>query len=137
MPAPDFVHGRFQNPNKQRKKLDFTNVSSRMDFRQCAMKLFAIVIAGVLALMPGIGQVQAKVSIFIEVCTGYGVRSLPGRLCCRAVGERHHWRGYRNIRVVDCRGSVYRYTARMAGCPWRLDMSSRTGRIIGAQRIRC
>ena len=100
-------------------------------------RLFAILIAGILAVLPAVGQAQAKVSIIIEVGPGYGVRPLPGRLTCQSVGERLHWRGYRNIRVADCRGSVYRYTARKAGCRWRVDMSSRTGRIIGAQRVRC
>lgn len=78
---------------------------------------------------------QAKITFHIEIGPGYGVRPLPGRFSCRAIGERLWQRGYNNIRVLDCRGSVYKFSARKDGWRWHLNVSSKTARILDRYRI--
>ncbi len=78
---------------------------------------------------------EARVTVQIEIGPGYGLRPLPGRISCRAIGEKLWYRGYRNIRVKDCRGSVYKYIARKDGWRWQVDVASNSGRILARYRI--
>jgi hypothetical protein len=100
--------------------------------------LLSIALAGFLVSAP-ISTVsspaQAKITFHIEIGPGYGVRPLPGRFSCRAIGERLWHRGYNNIRVLDCRGSVYKFSARKDGWRWHLNVSSKTARILDRYRI--
>lgn len=80
---------------------------------------------------------KAGVDIDIFITPGPGFYYVPGRgyRACRAVAQDLYWRGYRNIRVVDCRGRVYAYRARKNGRWYLVQISSRTGAIVNRQRI--
>ena len=100
--------------------------------------LLSIALAGFLvtAPLPTVSApAQAKVIIQLQFGPGYGLKPLPGRYSCQTIGERLWNRGYRSIRVLDCRGSVYKSSARKDGWRWHVDVSSKTGRILGRYRI--
>lgn len=80
---------------------------------------------------------KAGVNIDIFITPGPGYLYVPprGYRACRAVAHDLYWRGYRNIRVVDCRGRIYAYKARKNGRSYLVQISSRTGAIINRQRI--
>jgi len=52
------------------------------------------------------------------------------RVGCRKARRMLRHRGFRHIRVRDCHGSRYVFTARRHGEWWKVRMSSRTGRIV-------
>jgi hypothetical protein len=72
---------------------------------------------------------MAEVKIIIQIGPGYGLAPRPGRLSCQAVGNRLWNKGYRNIRVIDCRGLDYVYDARRDGHKWRVHLSSINGSV--------
>jgi hypothetical protein len=75
------------------------------------------------------------IDIFITPGPGYYYVPGPGYRGCRAVARDLYWRGYRQIRVVDCRGRIYAYRARKNGRNYLVQISSRSGVIVNRQRI--
>ena len=96
----------------------------------------AAVLAVGLLLTPlaGVQPANAKINIIIQIGPGSDFEPAPGRYSCRAVADSLYGNGFRNIRVLDCRGRSYVYAATRDGRRWTVWASSRTRRILEIQR---
>ena len=98
--------------------------------------ILVLALVGAPVAMSNISPAEAKVTINIQVGPGYYLPPHAGYFSCRTIAERLWYKGYNSIRVNDCRGSTYVYTARRAGKLWRIKISSRSGRTLEVYRIR-
>jgi hypothetical protein len=101
------------------------------------LRLFLLSLAlfvGLMATPAGVpSAAQAQVSIDIRVGTSlYGGRWIS----CSEGRRRLERRGFRDVRIRDCRGRIYSYTGRRDGRRWWIDVRARDGRIVRLDRYR-
>jgi hypothetical protein len=77
---------------------------------------------------PGTKIYRGAVSHFVPVYPG-----ASRRYTCAAAEIGLRRKGFRSINRLDCRGSIYRYTARRLGHPVVVKVSSHSGRILAVR----
>ena len=123
----------------------------------------AALAAATFAVQPGTAEAGSKVQFHIGVGTpyyghgyygghryygGHGSYAGPAyyghsyyaprpryRVSCRRARHILRDRGFRRIRVHNCEGRRYVFTARRGGDSWIVKVSSRTGRILRARPL--
>ncbi|HLF21911.1 MAG TPA: hypothetical protein VI582_05370 [Aestuariivirga sp.] len=104
--------------------------------RKLLVSAFAVAVMAASAFtMTAPAKAGVDIDIFITPGPGYLYAPPRGYRACRAVAHDLYWRGYRNIRVVDCRGRIYAYKARKHGRWYLVQINARTGVIVNRQRI--
>ena len=64
---------------------------------------------------------------------GYGVA--PGKLSCWQGAKRVQYRGFRNVKPMDCSGRSYSYRGRRGGDVFRISVNAYTGRVTSIRPL--
>src|SRR5688572_25801484 len=65
---------------------------------------------------------------------GYGLAVNP-RISCRDGRAIVDARGFNRVRTIECRGRIYTYLGRRHGDSFKVELNSRTGRIVDVDRV--
>jgi hypothetical protein len=114
-----------------------------------AKSLFAAsaLAAGLLAVQPNAAEAKANVDINVYLPgmggydpgypgPGYGYSGYaPGKMSCFQGRQSLRWKGFKQIKTLDCAGKFYGYTARKNGKLYKVQLNSFSGHVVSIKKL--